>query len=100
MTANKTWDEATTHLDDGEATTEDPAHNGIYAHLTHQPFSGDGYVFAQAGWLDAHGNTYGLRLPDNMPRPGVELRALYVGLGATTCVKPREGSVDEGEGTR
>lgn len=82
MTADKTWDEATTHLDDHGATTQDPAHDGIYADITYQPFSGNGFVFAQAGWLDNEGNAYGLRHPSNLPRPGVTLRALYVGLGA------------------
>lgn len=78
---DRVWADATDHLGDRDGTTKDPAHGGIYAHVTHQPFSGDGYVFAQAGWLDPHGNAYGLYLPDNLPREGTSLRALYVGLG-------------------
>jgi len=71
------WADATDTLDGG-----DPANPGLYAHTTGHPLSGDGHVFAQVGWLDDHGNAYGLRLPDNLPRAGTTVRALYIGLGA------------------
>jgi hypothetical protein len=75
-TPDKVFSEAAATLDG-----DDPGNPGIYAHTTAQPFGGDGHVFAQVGWLDEHGNTYPLRLPDNLPRVGASLRALYIGLG-------------------
>lgn len=80
-TPEKVWTEAADHLEGRRVGSEDPAHNGIVAHITAQPFSGDGYVFGQVGWLDEQGNAYGLRLPDNLSRHGTSVRPLYIGLG-------------------
>lgn len=51
------------------------------AGITGQPFSGEGHVFAQVGWLDDNGAVYGLRLPDTLLRGGGPIRAVYIGLG-------------------
>lgn len=79
---DKVWTEATATLDG-----ENPGNPGIYATITGQPVPDAGYVYAQCGWLDDHGNAYPLRLPDNVTHAGTALRGLYVCLGKY-CATP------------
>lgn len=74
--------EATEHLDDRQAHDVLPAQHRINPDVVAQPVDDSGgYVFGQVGWLDGHGTTYGLRLPDNIDRDGTSLRPLYICLG-------------------
>lgn len=78
MEPENTWSEATTTLD--EAADPRPL-SGLDAAVSGQPMDGCGYVYAQVGWLDTAGNTYGLRLPDHLYHSQAELRPLYICLG-------------------
>lgn len=55
----------------------------ISSHCTAQPMDGNGYVFAQAAWLDdVTGDVYSLALPDRVTASPVrQLKPLYVCLG-------------------
>lgn len=81
-TPDKVFADATAALNQTEAVL--PARHRINPDAVAQPVEGSGYVYGQVGWLDEDGNTYGLRLPDNMDRMGVGLRPLYICLGRHT----------------
>ncbi len=73
--------DATEHLDDRNTEAVLPARHRINPNVIAQPVDGTGYVYGQVGWLDDHGTTYGLRLPDAMHHQSAALRALYLCLG-------------------
>lgn len=81
-TPDKVFADATAALDERDTHAVLPARHRINPAITAQPVDDSGgYVYAQVGWLDDHGTTYGLHLPDNMDRAGTTLRPLYICLG-------------------
>lgn len=90
-TPDKVFGDATEALHDRDTHAVLPPRHRISPHVIAQPLDGTGSVYGQVGWLDDHGTTYGLRLPDGMCRDGTGLRPLYVWLGR------RDGWVDETE---
>ena len=77
----KVFAEATSTLIQRQAEAVLPARHRINPTVTAQPVEGSGYVYGQVGWVDDHGTTHGLYLPDNMDRDGTSLRPLYICLG-------------------
>lgn len=78
---HRVFEEAAGHLDDRHTHAVLPARHRINPNVVAQPVHDTGYVYAQVGWLDDCGTTYGLRLPDLMDRDGTALRPLYICLG-------------------